>query len=301
MRRLSGILGFICSAALVWHPALGYAEDSLDEIAIELINPVGNLVSIFNDFNYASYQGNLPEAGDQSKGSYLITPSIPFLLDNGKNIVVRATIPISSGTPTYLVLDEDYADWQIRQRADTIPRDGQFISGHGHLDDISYDIAYGGTNSNGFISMFGIAGVFPTSLDGSIERDQYLLGPEVALGKITHWGIFGAWLKHLVSVANVSGNEIDYDTNETSLKVFFAYGLGNGWQIISNPVIGYDWEGAPDNKLLFPLGGGISKTARIGKVPIKMDFEIYHYIESPEAFGPEWLLTFRFTPVLWRR
>ena len=26
----------------------------------------------------------------------------------------------------------------------------------------------------------GVAGVFPTSQDGSIERDQYLLGPELA-------------------------------------------------------------------------------------------------------------------------
>ena len=103
--------------------------------------------------------------------------------------------------------------------------------GHGHLDDIRYDIAYGGVNDNGLLTMFGLAGLLPTSQDGSIERDQYLLGPEVAVGKIADWGIFGVWAKHLVSIADVSNTfePIDYDTSETSLRLFFAYGLGNGW------------------------------------------------------------------------
>jgi hypothetical protein len=77
--------------------------------------------------------------------------------------------------------------------------------------------------------------------------------------------------------------------------------LGNGWQIISNPVIEYDWEGAADNKMLLPLGGGVSKTTRIGKMPMKMDFEIYNYIESPDAFGPDWQMSLTLTPVLWSR
>ncbi len=49
----------------------------------------------------------------------------------------------------------------------------------------------------------------------------------------------------------------------TSLKIFFAYGLGNGWQVFSNPVIEYDWEGDSDNQLFVPLGAGVSKTTRI--------------------------------------
>jgi len=272
---------------------------TLDEIAIELINPIGNLGSLFNGFEYNSYQGDLPEAGDQTKWLYTITPTIPFSLANGKNIVLRASVPISFGTPAYVTEYRDYADWLIRQQADTIPTDGHFIDGHGHLEDISYDLAYGGTSDSGLITMFGIAGVFPTSQDGSIERDQYLLGPEIALGKITRWGIIGGWAKHLTDIADAAGGAfVDYNTNLTSLKFFFAYGLGNGWQLISNPEIQYDWEGASHNKLLLPVGGGVSKTVRIGRLPMKMDFEIYAYVESPEAFGPDWMMTFNFTPLL---
>ena len=123
--------------------------------------------------------------------------------------------------------------------------------------------------------------------------DQYQLGPEIALGKITDWGLFGGWLKHLT---RVSGEDA-WDTNMTSLKIFFAYGLGNGWQLFSNPVIQYDWEGDTDNKLFLPVGGGVSKTTFIGRVPVNFAFEIQKYLASPDSIGPDWLFTFSVTPV----
>ena len=269
---------------------------SLDEIAIDIINPVGDLSLLVNHFDYSSFQGDLPEAGEQSNWNYALTPVIPIGLSNGRKLILRATLPISFGTPAYVTENRDYADWLIRQRADTLPYDDYFVGGHGHLDDITYDIAYGGVNENGLISMFGVAGVFPTSQDGSVERDQYLLGPEIALGKIYDWGILGAWAKHLVDVAE--SVPTDYSTNETSIKLFFAMGLGNGWQLISNPEIVYDWEAADNNELLLPLGGGVSKTLRLGRLPMKMDLEFFGYLETPDAFGPEWMLTFSVTPLI---
>jgi len=134
--------------------------------------------------------------------------------------------------------------------------------------------------------------VLPSSQDLSESIDQYQLGPEVALGKVTSWGVYGAWFKHLT---RVSGEDA-WDTNMTSLKIFFAYGLGNGWQVFSNPEIEYDWEAESDNKLFLPIGGGISKTTRIGKVPLKLEFEIQKYLVSPDSIGPDWLFTFSFTP-----
>jgi len=301
MTANQGVFLSLCLPFLLGVPEKILAAESEDDVAIELINPISSMASIFNGFSYRSYDGSLPGAGDQNKRNWDITPSIPFSLENGKTIVVRATFPISFGTPAYLTEGNDFAEWQIRKIADSISDDGTFAIGHGHLDDISYDIAYGGVNDDGLITMIGLAGLFPVNQDGSIERDQYLLGPELALGKITDWGIYGLWFKHLTDVANVSGNSVDWDTNDTSLKLYFAYGLGNGWNIISNPVIEYDWEGANGNKLALPLGGGISKTTQIGRVPLKLDLELYHYLESPDSFGPEWLLSFSLTPAHWGR
>ena len=96
---------------------------------------------------------------------------------------------------------------------------------------------------------------------------------------------------------DITGDK-SFNTNETSIDLFFAYGLGNGWQIISKPTILYDWEADSGNELLLPLGGGVAKTTRLGKVPVKLEMEIQNYIVSPDRFGPECLLTFSVTPVI---
>jgi len=297
MRITSGHIKSTCVSALLGLPALGLCEDqSLDEIAKELSNPVTVLATINNDFEYRIFQGSLPAANDESGYVYTLRPSIPIPLSNGKNILMRFGIPINGEQPIYEADFEEYSPFLIRQIASTIPTDGTFDNyhGHSHLGDVDFDIAYGGVSENGFISMYGIAAVLPTSQDLSQSIDQYQLGPEVAFGRVTGWGVYGAWLTHLTGVAG----EDEWDTNMTSLKIFFAYGLGNGWQVFSNPVIQYDWEGDSDNQLFLPLGGGVSKTTRIGSVPMKMAFEIQKYIVSPDAIGPDWLFTFSIAPVI---
>lgn len=274
-----------------------FAEMSVDEIAMELSNPVTTLATLNTEVEYRSYQGNLPGADNQSAYVYKFQPSIPIPLDNGKNILMRFTLPIYGNQPLY------YADpannlqlpeWRVRQLADTIPTDKNFIEGHDHLADVEFDIAYGGVSENGFISMYGITTVWPSSADLSSGIDQFQIGPDVAFGKISPWGVLGARLNHVTNVSGDSG----WDTNMTSLKVFFAYGLNNGWQLFSNPVIEYDWEAASDNKLFVPIGGGVSKTLKIGKTPLKLGFEMQYYVVTPDSIGPQWLLTFNITPVI---
>lgn len=278
------------------------AEMSFDEIAKELSNPVTALRSIGNKIEFRSFQGNLPAAGDQTSLTYRFEPSYPFRLKNGKNILVRVSIPLELEEPEWRVdfehpiweVDRDYTEFLLRQSPQVTADSGHFRTVHGHLGDLAYDVAYGGVSDSGFITMYGIAGTFQTSQNISGSRAQTLLGPEFAFGKSADWGVIGAWVKHLV---DITGDE-SFSTNETTIDLFFAYGLGNGWQIISNPTILYDWEADSGNELLLPLGGGVSKTTRFGAVPVKMELEIQNYIVSPDRFGPEWLLTFSLTPVL---
>jgi hypothetical protein len=304
--NISVSLAVLLLSLLVVTNAAGESESvevmSEDEIARELSNPVTALRSIVNEIEFRSFQGDLPEAGDQNGLVYRFEPSFPFQLKNGKNILVRASIPLNLQEPEWDVdinhpiweVDRDYIEFLLRQSPQVTPDSGHFRTVHSHMSDISYDVAYGGVSDSGFISMYGIAGVFPTSQNISGSRDQALLGPEIAFGKSAQWGVIGAWVKHLV---NISGDE-SFDTNETSIDLFFAYGLGNGWQIISNPTILYDWEADSGNELLLPLGGGVSKTTRLGNVPLKMDLEIQNFIVSPDRYGPQWLLSFKITPVI---
>ena len=307
MGALSG-LAALCLATPAWaeqsseDPDAAESMLSNDEIANELINPVTALRSLGNDLEYRTYQGSLPESGDMSAWIYLFKPSIPFQLSNGKNLLLRATIPFYFDQPVWETyfghpiweVDRSYADFLLRQSPQVTPDSGRFLPGHDHLADFSFDVAYGGVSERGLISMFGIAGVLPTNQDISASRHQYLLGPEVAIGKSADWGVIGAWVTHLMDFTGDSS----FSTNETSLKIFFAYGLGNGWQIVSNPTILYDWEADSGNELLLPIGGGFAKTTRFGSTPVKLAFELQRYVETPERFGPEWLFTFSITPVI---
>lgn len=270
-------------------------ELSLDAIALEISNPVTSLASFEIDVEYRSFQGDLRDAGDQSTFIYNFQPSLPIPLDNGRNILIRASIPIWGNQPLYYVDRVEYPEYRVRQLADTLPQDQGFRDGHDHLADIELNLAYGGVSDNGLISKYGLAMVLPTSADISSSVDQYQLGPEITFGKLTTWGIFGVSAKHLT---RVSGDNT-YDTNMSSVEFFFAYGLGNGWQLFSSPVIEYDWEAVSNNKLFLPLGGGVSRTLRIGRLPVKLAAELQYYLVTPESFGQQWLLTFSMTPV-WR-
>jgi len=313
MRRVSSLFCSVCCLALSGLAGPSFAADneaneparqlkSLDEIAMDLSHPVSSLINIRNDFEFRSYQGNLPDAGDQSAWRYVLQPIWPIPLSNGKNIMFRARIPINADQPLYRADGQQLAEWEVRKFADVVSRDGRFKAGHDHLDDVSLDIAYGGVGDSGLIGMFGITAVFPTSQDFSAAREQYLMGPQFALGKQYDWGVIGAMATHLVDIASDDDKEYPLSTELTSVKLFFAYGLGNGWQIVSNPRIDYDWDAASDNRLALPIGGGVSKTTTIGRMPFKMDMELYYYVESPEALGPEWMMTFNFTAVFsqWR-
>jgi len=47
-----------------------------------------------------------------------------------------------------------------------------------------------------------------------------------------------------------------------------------------------------------PVGIGVAKTTKIGEQPWKFQAQVQYYVEQPDAFGPEWLLKFTFTPVI---
>lgn len=271
-----------------------------NEVGMELANPATRFPRIENTLEYRTYQGSLPGSGEGTSWIYEFTPVYPFELDNGRIIELRATIPLWLNQHIWEVYyddpiweqDRSYADWLLRQSPQVTPSTGRFQTGHDHMADIRVDAAYGGVSDSGLIGMFGLVTVWPFSTDISASRDQYLIGPQVVLGKTGDWGVAGARLKHFIDI----GGDSRFSTNETWLEVFFAYGLGNGWQIVSNPRVLYDWEADGGNHLLLPLGGGVSKTTRISRVPVKLDAELYYHVETAERFGTEWLFQLRITP-----
>jgi hypothetical protein len=64
------------------------------------------------------------------------------------------------------------------------------------------------------------------------------------------------------------------------------------------PTVVVDWEADSGNKLTFPIGLGITKTVRWGKMPVKLRFEPQYSIIRPDDFGTAWNFRLQITPVI---
>jgi len=272
------------------------SEKSIEQISREMTNPLAAFWRFDYEAQYRTYQGSIPGADDQSSWSHYIQFTLPFRQKNGKGWVFRFELPYFSDQPIYWV-DRGNAEWRIRQQDPTAQGDGYWAPTHGHTDDMDIDLVYGGVNESGRILSYGIAGILPTTSDTSNGRQQLILGPAINIGKMTGWGVYGALISQIFDIAEKKDKGTP-DTSQLTIQGYFSYGLGHGWQLTSNPTITYDWQGDSGNKLNLPLGGGIAKTTRIGKIPLRVAAELQYYVASTDRFGPDMLFKFTVSPII---
>lgn len=272
------------------------SQKSVDEIASEMSNPLAAFTSFGYQMEYKTYQGDIPGADDQTSWSHIFQSVIPFAQKNGMGFVFRFALPYYVNQPIYWV-DRGNPEWRIRQQDPTLAGEGDWHPTHGHTDNMTTDLVYGGVSETGTILMYGLAGELPTTSDTSNGKQQLILGPEINIGKIADWGTYGALISHVIDVVEKTDKGTP-DTSLTTIQAYFSYGLGNGWQLFSSPAISYDWEGDSGNKLALPLGGGFAKTTRIGKMPLRVAAEVQKYVASTDRFGTDWLFKLTITPVI---
>lgn len=247
-------------------------KPSNDEIAKALANPNTPLATMRLKNLYTFYTGDLPGAGDQSNYSMLFQPSFPFPLgDNGSLIFWRPALPILFEQPIF------------------DPATGSFDERSG-LGDIAMDIAYGNTSDAGIITALGMVTTVPTATN-KLGKEQWLLGPEVLLGKLTSDYVVGVFPSHQWSIAG----EDSFDTSITALQVFATVLPGGGWAMGASPIMTYDWEA---EQWTIPLNLTVSKTVQWGSTPFKLDLTLDYYVEKNDAFGPEWVVGLNVAPVV---
>ena len=139
-----------------------------------------------------------------------------------------------------------------------------------------------------------MVGTLPTATNNALGLDQWLLGPEAAIAVLRKWGVVGILLTHQWNIAG----ENDFNTSITGGQYFYTINLRNGWQINGSPTFSYNHKAASDDAWTFPLAVGLSKTTIINGRPWKFGIQFWHYIESPDTFGPDFQLRFSVSPVV---
>jgi hypothetical protein len=258
----------------------GAATPSDEELAAKLANPTVPVMTIGNNFDYVDFQGNLPDAGDQSAFRYTFQTVFPFKLKSGGSMFLRPGIPVLFNDP--------------------VPSGGGFESVGTEIGDLGFDLAYGTTTVNGLIWGGGLVGTIPTASDDRLGKDQWALGPELLLGQIGEWGVVTTILSHQW---DVSGGDPGVETNLTALNYIYAFPLGKGWQFSAAPAITYDHT-RPEDKLTVPLGIGIAKTTMIGGRIWKFHVQYWNYVKGSKVFSPEHQIRISINPVVeapWNR
>ncbi|MGC3981213.1 MAG: hypothetical protein QM808_08150 [Steroidobacteraceae bacterium] len=244
------------------------------------------------------YRGGLPGANRQLGWQWHFKPSHTWSIDNGV-LLLRADLPLYVDPPFWTVYEtssvwemgRDYPDWLLRQSPQITAATGEFVRGHDHLADLTLDLAYGHVLP-GRTLLFGIRSVFPTNEDHSNARREVLLGPDLFWIEGTGWGEVGARLTHVV---NIAGHNT-FPTSETNLQVLYRHRLNDRWQLISQPIIVYDWAADRGNRLMLPVGGGVVGVMTLAHKIWQVQFEYYRYTSTADRFGVSHLFKLEIAP-----
>ena len=245
------------------------ATPSASELAAELSNPNTAVATLNFKNQFRSYTGTLPGADSQSSYTLVIQPVLPFVLKNGDKIIFRPAIPVLVDQPV-------------------LGADG--FSGKSGIGDISFDLVYAPKSDGGNLFAYGMIASMPTASDG-LGSKRWTMGPEVLIGKATARNVTGMLASHQWDIAG-SGNA---DISQTSAQFFYTHLPGNGWSIGSSPTIGYDWTA---EQWTVPLNLTVGKTVVMKGRPWKFSVEMNYYVEKPDAFAPEWMVSLNVAPVV---
>jgi hypothetical protein len=285
------ILFVVCAIVLIVGLApIASAQDDKptnDEIAKELANPNTALSSLKFQFQYFSFDGDLPRADDQDMFKLFFQPTLPFPLENGKTVWIRPGVPI--------VFDQPIYDEGSRRLGSA---DG--------LGDMTLDVQYGSILENGFLWSVGFSSLFPTASRDELGSEQWALGPGFQLGYVKEQSILALFVNHQWDIAGDGKSspelpllrQASSDETGISLTAIQPFGIvlpGEGWSFGSAPIITYNHE---SEEWLVPVNLMVGKTVTLNGRPWDFSVDINYYVDRPDAIAPKWMVSFNVTPVV---
>jgi len=242
------------------------SEDQLEDLSVQLANPLADLMSF-------PFQNNLNiDQGEFNRNVNVLNfqPVIPFA--SGK-LITRTIIPF--------LRIPDFGN-----------ESGKLSSG---LGDIGFTAFYV-PESKGIKWGFGPIVELPTG--GSLRgTEKWSAGPSLVV--LTqpgggYWSV-GAVLNNVWSFAGKSNRG---DVNRGLINLFIVRQIGDGWYVNSAPIITADWTADSENRWTVPLGAGGGKLVMLGgKLPINLQTQLYYNVVRPD-FGPKMQWRFQVQTVI---
>jgi hypothetical protein len=266
MRRFVTEIALPVLCALVIAGVARAADPGADteKLAKETQNPVANLISVpfQNNFNFG--------VGPDRDMLWImnVQPVIPIPLNDDWNLITRTIVPI------------------VNQPGFLPGEPGSFGMG-----DINPSVFLSPAADQGFVWGVGVTTTLPTATLNDLGSGKWSMGPTaVGLWMKGPW-VVGALANQQWSIAGWGGK----DVNQLLIQPFVNYNLPDGWYFTSAPIVTANFSASDHDQWTVPLGAGIGKLWRIGKVGLPLNTQLvpFYNVVTPE-FGPDWQLRFQF-------
>jgi len=277
------------STAAETSEAKGGAKESSDkqsaqELARQLNNPVSNIWSLTFQYNHSLLKG-FPAEGTEDQDVLNFQPALPLHMTEKWNLILRPVVPFIFNHP---VLSP-----RIDPNTDEIYADFNDESGLGDIALVT--LLSPAKLDSRFLWGIGPTFIFPTASKDELGQEKWQAGPSaVGLWMGKEW-ILGVFPQHWWSFA---GNGDRSSTSFTNIQYFIWRMLPGEWQLGMSPNITMNWEADQDNRFTVPVGLGVGKLVKLGRLPVKIQLQGQYSVIHPDDYGQHWNFQLQVTPVI---
>ena len=244
-------------------------EPSASELNRQLTNPVSSIWSIANQFN------NFELNNGHWNNNWNFQPVLPLSLTKDWNLITRPVMPFYNIVPH-----------------ETAP--GQFDRAAG-LGDLALLELLSPAHSGNWVLGAGPTFIFPTATSRFTGQGKWQAGPSVVVGYLTKRFFLGVFPQQWWSIGGEHGRP---DTNQMNLQPIATIFFGEGWSIGYSGNILADWTAPSEDVWTVPVGLGLAKVVKLGRLPVKVQLAVQYMPVHPRISGQEWNVQISITPVI---
>ena len=244
-------------------------EESASELNRKLTNPVSDIWSISNQFN------NFELNNGHWNNNWFFQPVLPLSLTKDWNLVTRPVMPFYDIVPH-----------------ETAPNEFNRAAG---LGDLIFASLLSPANSGNWVLGAGPTSIFPTATSRFTGQGKWQLGPGVVVGYLTKQYFIGVFPQQWWSIGGEHGRP---DTNQMNLQPIAAIFFGEGWNVFYSGNILADWTAPSPDIWTVPVGLGLGKVVKFGRLPVKFTLAVQYMPVHPRISGQEWNVQVQITPVI---
>lgn len=245
------------------------SEESASDLNRKLTNPVSSIWSISNQFN------NFELNNGHWNNNWNFQPVLPVSLTKDWNLITRPVMPFYNIVPHPTASGE----WE---------RDAG-------LGDLAVVELLSPAHSGNWLLGVGPTAIFPTATSGFTGQGKWQLGPTLLVGYLTKDFILGVFPQQWWSIGGEHGRP---DTNQMNLQPIASIFFGRGWSLGYSGNILADWNAPSENVWTVPIGLGLGKVVKLGRLPVKVQLAVQYMPVHPRIFGQEWNVQVSITPVI---